>query len=180
VRFVETAIPDVWIVEIEPHQDDRGFFARTWCEREAASRGIAFGTVQCNISFNRRRGTLRGMHYQAAPSAEQKLVRCTRGSLVDVAVDIRRSSPTFGRYVSVELSAENRRTLYIPKGCAHGFLTLEDETEVFYQMSAYHTPDAGRGFRWNDPEFRIQWPIEIAVIAERDRGYPDFGPGDRQ
>ena len=174
MRFVETAIPDVWIVEIEPHRDDRGFFARSWCEREAAAHGISFGTVQCNISFNHRRGTLRGMHYQAAPSAEQKLVRCTRGALLDVAVDVRRSSGTFGRYVSVELTADNRRMLYIPEGCAHGFLTLADETEVFYQMSAYHAPGAARGFRWNDPAFRIDWPFDAALIAERDRTYPDF------
>jgi dTDP-4-dehydrorhamnose 3,5-epimerase len=174
MRFIDTALPGVTIVEIEPHRDDRGFFARSWCEREAAARGLRLGSVQCNISHNRLKGTVRGMHYQAEPGEEAKLVRCTAGALFDVAVDIRPTSPTFGRHVGVELTAANRRMLYIPAGCAHGFMTLADDTEVFYQMSAEHAPEHDRGFRWNDPMFALEWPLDVAVISERDRTYPDF------
>jgi dTDP-4-dehydrorhamnose 3,5-epimerase len=174
MRFEPTAIPGVVVVELEPHVDERGFFARSWCEAEAAAHGIRFGTQQCNVSFNRQRGTLRGMHYQAAPHEEGKLVRCTAGALLDVAVDIRPSSPTFRQHVAVELTSQNRRTLHIPPGCAHGFLTLDDDTEVFYQMSASYSPTHGRGFRWDDPFFDVQWPGPIAVISGRDRTYPQF------
>lgn len=180
MRFVETAIRQVTIIDVDRHVDERGFFARSWCRREAAAHGVDFETVQCNVSFNARRGTLRGMHYQTAPAEEVKLVRCTRGSIIDVAVDIRADSPTFGQHVSVELTAANHRMLYIPAGCAHGFLTLEDDTEVFYQMSEYYAPDHGRGFRWNDPLFSIQWPVAPVVMSDRDRTYPDFGAPDAQ
>jgi dTDP-4-dehydrorhamnose 3,5-epimerase len=171
-----TAIPGVAIVEIEPHADERGFFARSWCRQEGEAHGLGLLTTQCNISFNTRLGTLRGMHSQAAPYEEIKLVRCTRGSIFDVAVDLRLESPTFGRHVGVELSADNRRALYIPEGCAHGFLTLADDAEIFYLMSAEYSPSHARGFRWNDPFFAIDWPAEVRVISERDRTYPDFTP----
>ncbi len=179
MRFTQTAIPGVIIVEIEPVADERGFFARSWCEREAAAHGLTLETVQCNISFNRRKGTLRGMHYQVAPFEETKLVRCTAGSLYDVAVDIRADSPTFGRHVGVELTGANRRMLYVPGGCAHGFLTLEDDTEVSYQMSAVYSAGHARGFRWNDALFDVHWPAPIEVISDRDRTYADFTPPQR-
>jgi len=174
MRFVDTALEGVTVVELEPHADERGFFARSWCEREAAAHGLRMGSVQCNISFNRSKGTLRGMHYQAPPFEEAKLVRCTAGALYDVAVDIRPDSSTFGRHVAVELTAQNRRMLYIPSGCAHGFMTLADDTEVFYQMSAAHAPELSRGFRWDDPLFALEWPLKVAVISARDRSYPAF------
>jgi dTDP-4-dehydrorhamnose 3,5-epimerase len=176
VRFLETPIHDVFVIEIEPHHDARGFFARTWCEREASARGLELGTTQCSVSFNTQKGTLRGLHYQLPPFEEVKLVRCTAGAIWDVAVDIRSSSPTFGRHVGVELTARNRRTLYIPRGCAHGFITLANDSEVFYQMSTEHSADHARGLRWNDPFFGIRWPAEVTVISERDRTYQDFEP----
>lgn len=173
--FTETAIPGVHAIEPERLRDERGFFARTWCEREFAAHGLDPGLRQCNISFNPRRGTLRGMHYQAPPFAEAKLVRCTRGAILDVALDLRPGSATFQRHVAVELTGENRRMLYIPEGVAHGFQTLEDDTEVFYQMSQFYSPDHGRGVRWDDPAFGIDWPpAEHRILSDRDRSYPDF------
>ena len=173
MTFRETAIEGVWVVEPERYEDERGFFARTWDFDEFAERGLNSRLVQCSISFNRRRGTLRGMHYQAAPHEEAKLVRCTAGC------DLRRrastsgtESATFRRWVGTELSAENRLALYVPEGCAHGFLTLTDDSEVAYQISELHAPDAARGVRWNDPAFGIEWPGEVLVINERDRSYP--------
>jgi dTDP-4-dehydrorhamnose 3,5-epimerase len=154
--------------------DERGFFARSWCEREFREHGLNSELVQCSISFNKERGTLRGVHYQAAPNPEAKLVRCTRGSLYDVALDLRPDSSTYLKWTAAELSAENHRALYIPEGCAHGFLTLEDQTEVLYQMSEFYYPEAARGVRWNDPAFGIEWPGKVEVISERDRIYPDF------
>jgi dTDP-4-dehydrorhamnose 3,5-epimerase len=177
MNFRETAIEGVWVVEPERHEDERGFFARTWDVDEFARRGLDSGLVQCSISYNRRRGTLRGMHYQAAPHEEAKLVRCTSGSIFDVAVDLRSGSATFGRWVGTELSAENRLAMYVPEGCAHGFLTLTDDSEVAYQISAFHAPDAARGVRWDDPALGIDWPAEVLVINERDRSYPDFSAG---
>jgi dTDP-4-dehydrorhamnose 3,5-epimerase len=174
--FRATAIPGVTIIEIEPRRDERGFFARGYCAGELTAHGLAAGLVQGSISFNHRRGTLRGMHYQAEPAPEPKTVRCTRGSVFDVAVDLRRGSSAFCRWVGVELSAENRRSLHVPPGCAHGFITLEDETEVFYLIGAAHAPELARGVRWNDPAFAIEWPLEPAVISERDAGYADFEP----
>ena len=183
MRFTETAVAGVVVIDVERLADDRGFFARTWCEREAAAAGLELHTVQCNISFNHRKGTLRGMHYQLPPFEEIKLVRCTAGGIYDVAVDIRPDSPSFGRHAAVELTAANRRMLYIPTGCAHGFLTLSDDTEVFYQMSAVYSAEHARGFRWNDARFDIHWPAPVQVIADRDRSYADFTaapPADRR
>ena len=174
MKFIPTNVVGVMILDIEPHLDDRGFFARTWCQREGEANGLEFETLQCNVSFNLRKGTLRGMHYQIAPFDEVKLVRCTSGALLDVTIDIRPNSRSFARYAAVELTAENRRALYIPKGCAHGFLTLADDTEVFYQMSAVYSAEHSRGFRWDDPFFGVSWPTPIEVISERDRSYPAF------
>lgn len=170
----ESQIPGVFSIHIEPMADERGFFARSWCQREFAANGLDDRIVQCNISFNARKGTLRGMHWQAAPFEEAKLVRCTRGAIYDVVVDLRRGSPTFKKWAGFTLTASNREMVYVPKGCAHGFLTLEDETEVFYQMSQFYNAESARGARWNDPAFGIDWPGEVTVISERDRNYPDF------
>jgi len=172
--FSETILPGVFLIEFQPHHDERGFFARTWCEQEFRTNGLNPAVVQCNISSNRCRGTLRGMHLQTKPFEEAKLVRCTKGSLYDVALDLRPESLTYLQWTAAELTANNHRALYIPEGCAHGFLTLEDNTEVFYQMSMAYHPEAGRGVRWNDPAFHIAWPCEVQVISERDRTYPDF------
>jgi dTDP-4-dehydrorhamnose 3,5-epimerase len=172
--FLETKLAGVVEIEMELHRDERGSFARSWCEREFQEHGLNPRVVQCNISVNDRKGTLRGVHYQAAPDQEAKLVRCTKGSLYDVAVDLRPRSATFMQWVGTELTATNRRALFIPEGCAHGFLTLEDETEAFYQMSEFYHPEAARGVRWNDPAFGIVWPGTVEVISERDRSLPDF------
>jgi dTDP-4-dehydrorhamnose 3,5-epimerase len=160
--------------------DDRGLFARSYCRREFQERGLNPDIAQCNISYNRMRGTLRGMHYQEAPYGEAKLIRCLRGALYDVAVDLRADSPTFREWAAVELRAEpgcTSRMLYVPEGFAHGFLTLEDDTEVFYQMSEFFSPQAARGVRWDDPAFSITWPEPVRIISERDRTYPDFAMG---
>lgn len=172
--FVETALRGAFVIEPEPFEDSRGFFARTWCEREMSKQGLETKLVQCSISFNNTRGTLRGMHFQAAPCEETKIVRCTRGSIHDVILDLRQGSPTFKRHIEVTLSAANHKMLYVPKNFAHGFLTLEDATEVFYQMSEFYSSDHGRGVRWNDPAFGIRWPFVPTVISDRDRNYPDF------
>ena len=160
---------------MERHPDERGFFARTFCINEFATHGLDTKLVQCSISFNTRKGTLRGLHYQTAPHAETKLVRCTRGAVYDVVVDLRANSPTLRQWVGVELTEQKRNMVYIPEGCAHGFLTLADESEVFYQMSEFYSPKSARGVRWNDPAFRIGWPGKVEVISERDRTYPDLG-----
>lgn len=172
--FTETELSGAYIIDIERHADARGFFARTFCEAEFRAHGLQERWVQCNASYNHRRGTLRGMHYQASPHEEEKLVRCTRGAIHDVIIDLRRDSPTYRKHVGVELNDENRRMLYIPKGFAHGFITLADDTEVFYQMGQVYTPDAGRTLRWDDPAFGIDWPTPVQVIADRDRDAPDF------
>lgn len=172
--FKETSLRGAFVIDAEPRQDDRGFFARTWCEREFREHGLNPRLVQCNISFNLRKGTLRGMHYQVAPREEAKLVRCTMGAICDIIVDLRADSPTFRRHFAVTLSAENRKMLYIPEKFAHGFVTLMDGTEVSYQMSEFYSQECARGFRWNDPFFGIELPLEVAVISERDRDYPDF------
>jgi len=172
--FHATKLPGVFEIDLEEKTDERGFFARTWCRQEFEAHGLNPNVVQCNVSFNRQKGTLRGLHYQAAPHAEAKLVRCTRGAIYDVALDLRTDSGSYKKWVGAELTDEKRNMLYIPEGCAHGFLTLADDTEVFYQMSNFYAPDAGRGVRWNDPAFQITWPGSIEVISERDRNYPDF------
>ena len=177
--FTDTGIEGVWVVEPERHEDERGFFARTWDPDEFAAHGLNPHLAQCSISFNARRGTLRGLHFQVAPREEAKLVRCTAGAMFDVALDLRTQSPTFRSWFGTTLSGENRRALYVPEGCAHGFLTLADATEVYYQISAPHAPDAARGVRWDDPAFAIEWPGEVSVISERDRTYADFA-GERK
>lgn len=174
--FTATDLAGAWVLDLDPHEDERGFFARVWCAREFAERGLEPRLVQSSLSFNQRRGTLRGMHFQAAPFEEVKLVRCTRGAIHDVIVDLRPESPTYTRHIAFELTADNRRQLYIPRGCAHGFQTLAADCEVVYQMSEFYTPDAGRGVRWNDPAFGIRWPIADPILNERDRSYPDFTP----
>ena len=172
--FHETKLHGVFEIHIEPHSDERGFFARSWCKREFESKKLNPELAQCNISYNERRGTLRGMHYQAEPFGEAKLIRCTAGAIYDVAIDLRPQSFSYRQWVGVVLSANDRNMLYIPEGCAHGFLTLEDKTEIFYQMSEFYHPESARGLRWNDPAFQVEWPEEVQVISERDRMYPDF------
>jgi dTDP-4-dehydrorhamnose 3,5-epimerase len=174
MRFLETRISGVFEVHLEPKYDERGFFARAWCQREFESHGLNARLVQCDVSVSTRKGTLRGLHYQAAPFAETKLVRCTGGGVYDVVVDLRPQSRTFKSWTSVVLTAENRIALYVPEGCAHGFLTLEDQCEVFYQMSEFYNPGSARGVRWDDPAFQIDWPGKVEVISERDRTYPNF------
>jgi dTDP-4-dehydrorhamnose 3,5-epimerase len=176
VIFTPTPLDGAFVVAPEPHADARGLFARTWCLRELAARGLDTRIAQCSTSFNKAKGTLRGMHYQAAPVGETKLVRCTRGSMFDVIVDLRPDSPTFTRWFGAVLGADNRRAMYVPVGFAHGFQTLEDDTEVFYQISEFYSADHSRGVRWDDPAFGIVWPADERTIAERDRGYPDFRP----
>lgn len=174
MKFIETRLKGVFEIDLNPKCDQRGFFARSWCRTEFAERGLNPALAQCNISFNKRRGTLRGMHYQEAPYAEAKLVRCIRGAIYDVALDLRPGSPTFRNWVASVLTSENRRALYIPEGCAHGFQTLEDNTELFYQMSEFYKEGLGRGVRWDDPAFGIDWPLEVHAISERDQTYPAF------
>lgn len=174
MTFHETKLRDVFEIRIEPLVDERGFFARSWCQNEFEAQGLNPRLVQCNISVNKRRGTLRGVHYQLAPYSETKVIRCTRGAIYDVIVDLRPHSPTFKQWTAIVLTAEKRNMAYVPENCAHGFLTLEDETEVFYQMSEFYHAESGRGVRWDDPALGITWPAEVEVISERDRTYPDF------
>jgi len=174
LKFEETPLRGAWVVDLAPIEDERGFFARSFCEKEFSERGLNPRVVQCNVSFNRRRGTLRGMHYQAAPHEEAKLVRCTQGAVWDVIVDLRPGSPTFKRWYGAELSAANRRAFYVPEGMAHGFQTITEDAEVLYQMAASFRPESARGVRWNDPAFAIQWPIADPFMSERDRAFPLF------
>jgi dTDP-4-dehydrorhamnose 3,5-epimerase len=176
MRFIQTKVDGAFLIEPEPIADERGFFARVFCREEFADHGLNPELAQGNVSFNHARGTLRGLHYQAAPHQEAKLVRCTRGAIWDVAVDIRFGSPTYLAWAGYELSDANRSMLYVPEGCAHGFLTLTDGAEVTYQMSAPYAPGAARGVRWNDPAFGIDWPGEVVVINQRDATYPDMEP----
>ena len=172
--FVETPLPGAYVIEIEKHEDERGFFARSWCAKEFSSMGLDAHLVQCNISFNERKGTLRGLHYQLPPHGEAKLVRCTRGALYDVIVDLRKDSPTFLKWFGVELTAMNYRMLYVPKRFAHGFQTLDDATEIVYQMSEFYAQDAARGIRWNDPSVGIVWPVADRTISTKDRECPNL------
>lgn len=176
MRFTETKLPGAYIIDVEPHHDERGFFARGWCQREFEDHGLVASIVQVNISTNERAGTLRGMHFQLQPHAETKLVRCTKGALFDVIIDLRPDSPTFMEWTGVELSAENHRMLYVPEDFAHGFLTLEDGTEAIYQVSEFYTPGAERGIRYDDPAFEVEWPHAVEVISDKDRAWPDFDP----
>jgi len=173
MRFVPTALPGVLVLEQERHADARGYFARTWCTRELQAQGLLGEISQCSVSFNHKQRTLRGLHYQAPPYAEVKVVRCARGALFDVAVDIRPDSPSFRSWVGVELTVDNGRALYIPKGFAHGFYTLQDATEVEYFISTEYRPEAARGLRYDDALFAVAWPGPVDVIADRDRQYPD-------
>ena len=175
--FLETSLQGAYVIEVEKREDERGFFARSWCVREFAAKGLDPHLVQCNVSFNKRKGTLRGLHYQIPPHAEVKLVRCTKGSFFDVIVDLRKDSPTFLKWVGVELTASNHRMLYIPKLFAHGFQTLEDNTEIFYQMSEFYEPAASKGLRWNDPRLGISWPDIGGVMSQKDQAYPDLEAG---
>jgi len=172
--FRETKIKDAFIVEPEKLEDERGFFARSWCRREFEAHGLNPRLVQCDISFSNKKGTLRGMHYQLSPLEEAKLVRCTSGSVYDAIIDLRPDSPTFKEHIGLVLTAENHKMLYVPEGFAHGFLTLEDNTEVFYQMSEFYSPEHARGVRWDDPAFGISWPLDPTTMSDRDRTCPDF------
>lgn len=181
MKFTPTEIPGVLAVDIDPHADDRGFFARLWCPVEFAAHGLNPNLAQVSLSANRRRGTVRGMHWQADPDPEAKLVRVTRGSVWDVALDLRPGSSTYRRWTATELTGDNRRMLYIPEGCAHGFQTLTDDAEVTYHISAAYAPAQGRGARYDDPAFGIAWPLPVTAISARDRGWPllDSLPGRR-
>ena len=174
--FAEAPLPGAYVIELEKRSDERGFFARVFCEKEFAEQNLASRFVQANNSLAREKGTLRGMHYQLRPAAEVKLVRCIRGALYDVILDLRDGSPSFGQHFGIELTGENRKMLYVPKGFAHGFITLEDDTETFYFADEFYSPERERGIRWNDPRFGIQWPLDPVVISEKDSGHPDFDP----
>jgi dTDP-4-dehydrorhamnose 3,5-epimerase len=174
MTFCQTKLFEVIEIHLEPRLDERGLFARTWCQKEFEGHGLNPKLAQCSVSFNARKGTLRGLHYQAMPYPEAKLVRCTRGAIYDVVVDLRPESPTVKDWIGVVLTSTDRNMLYVPEGCAHGFLTLEDNTEVFYQMSEFYHSELARGLRWDDPAFQIVWPTEVEVISERDRTYPNF------
>jgi dTDP-4-dehydrorhamnose 3,5-epimerase len=177
VIFRETNLSGAFLIDIEPHVDERGLFARTWSREEFAAHGLDTRVEQTSVSVNRKRGTLRGMHFQLPPFAEAKLVRCLRGAIYDVIIDLRPQSPTFLRHVGVELAGDTRRALYIPEGFAHGFQTLVDDVEISYQMNAPYAPQAGRGVRWNDPAFGIEWPHASPILHARDAAYPDFSMG---
>jgi dTDP-4-dehydrorhamnose 3,5-epimerase len=170
--FKETELKGVYLIELEKIPDERGFFARSYCEKEFLNHGISFNPVQANLSYNKNSNTLRGMHYQESPYEEAKLVRCVRGAIFDVIVDLRNGSSTKNKWVGVELNQENRKSLYVPKGFAHGFLTLEPNTEVCYLMSDFYVPGKGRGIRWDDPFYDIQWPSQVCVISDKDKAWP--------
>jgi dTDP-4-dehydrorhamnose 3,5-epimerase len=176
VIFTPIPLGGAFVIEPEPATDARGLFARTWCRRELEAHGLETRLAQCSTSFNKRKGTLRGMHYQAPPFAETKIVRCTRGSIYDVIIDLRPKSSTFTRHFALVLTADDRKAMYVPTGFAHGFQTLEDDTEVLYQISEFYSPEHSHGVRWDDPVFEIPWPLDDPTISERDRNYPDFRP----
>ena len=174
MNFLPLELAGLWLIEPEFVRDERGAFARTWCATEWESRGLNSRLVQCNVSINHKRGTVRGMHFQREPDAEAKLVRVTRGAIFDVAVDLRPDSATCGRWIGVELTSENHRAMYIPEGFAHGFQTLTDDTEIFYQMSREFVAGSSAGVRWNDPAIRVEWPLPISVIAAKDESWPEW------
>jgi dTDP-4-dehydrorhamnose 3,5-epimerase len=176
MKFRETPLKGAYVIELEQKTDERGYFARSWCARELEEHGLETRLAQCNISHNHLRGTLRGMHYQLPPHAETKFVRCTRGALYDVIIDLRPDSPTFLGWYGETLTPENGHMMYIPRGFAHGFLTLSPDTDIFYHMSEFYAPGAGRAVRWNDPMFAIDWPDDVRVISERDRDLPNSSP----
>jgi dTDP-4-dehydrorhamnose 3,5-epimerase len=174
MRITETALKPACVIDIEPAHDDRGFFARTFCAETFARHGLPTAFVQSSLSFNRHWGTLRGLHYQAGSCPEAKLVRCTRGAVFDVIVDLRRESPSFCCWIAIELSAANARAVYVPPGFAHGFQTLSDDAELYYQMTVAYVPELARGVRWNDPAFAIDWPLPEPILSPRDAAWPDF------
>lgn len=174
--YTRTKLAAATVIDLEVRNDERGFFARSFCEREFAEQGLPTRFPQCNISHNLRAGTLRGMHYQAAPQREAKLVRCIRGAIYDVIIDLRVGSATRFEWIGEELTADNGRALFVPEGFAHGFITLQDDTQVFYHMSEFFQAEGGRGVRWDDPRFGVAWPLAPRVISERDATYPDFDP----
>lgn len=173
MKFISTAVTGTYILELEKIHDDRGYFARSWSRDEFEEHGLEANLAQCSISFNKKKGTLRGMHFQIPPSAEAKLVRCTRGAFFDVVLDLRPGSKSFLQWQGVELTSDNSQMLFIPKGCAHGFQTLSDNTEIFYQISEKYAPEHARGVRWDDSLFGVQWPVPVTVISDRDKSYPD-------
>jgi dTDP-4-dehydrorhamnose 3,5-epimerase len=174
MKFFETNVRSVFEIRPEPHFDERGLFARVWCHNELGAKGLNTRVAQCSISFNPQKGTLRGMHYQVPPFSETKIVRCTQGAIYDVVIDLRPQSQTFKHWISAILTPEDRNMLYVPPGCAHGFLTLKDQSEVFYQISEFYSPESARGVRWNDPTFDIVWPERVQVISKRDATYPNY------
>lgn len=172
MRFKETDLVGAWLIDPNPHEDDRGRFMRAWCAQEFAEHGLNFSPVQANMGFSVRKGTVRGMHFQEAPALEAKLVRCTRGTIFDVVLDLRPESPSYDEWYGLQLSAENGRMLYVPEHCAHGYQTLEDDTEIYYMASEFYTPNSVRGVRFDDPAFSIQWPLVVTVVSEQDRNWP--------
>jgi len=172
MRFTDTDVAGAKVIDPTPHQDDRGRFMRAWCSKEFVEHGIKFVPRQANMGLSVRKGTVRGMHFQEAPALEAKLVRCTRGAMFDVVLDLRQESPSYRRWYGAELSAENGRMLYVPEGCAHGYQTLEESTEMYYMASEFYTPNAARGARFDDPAFGIQWPLAASVVSEQDRNWP--------
>ena len=175
--FRETRVKGAYVVDLERRADDRGFFARAWCQKEFQAKGLTARLAQVNVSFNVHRGTLRGLHFQLPPCQEAKVVSCIRGSIYDVVVDLRRDSPTHGQWAAVELTAGNRRMLYVPEGCAHGFQTMEDNSELLYLMSEFYSPEHACGVRYNDPSFGIAWPLPVECLSEADRAWPDYPRG---
>lgn len=177
MKLTQIHLTGAYVIEPEPTFDERGFFARTWCREELRSHGLNIVIEQCSVSFNRKKGTLRGMHLQVAPHEEVKIVRCTQGAIYDVILDLRSNSQTYGKWFFAELSASNRKMLYVPAGFAHGFQALHDDTEVFYQISEPYSPECARGIRWNDPLFEFAWPISNPILSDRDRSFSDFSMG---
>jgi dTDP-4-dehydrorhamnose 3,5-epimerase len=177
LKFTETELHGAFIIELEKIEDKRGFFARSWCHDEFKTHGLTSRVVQSNISYNKKKGTLRGMHYQKPPYEESKLIRCTRGAIRDVIIDLRQDSDTYTKWISVDLTADNYKMIFVPEGFAHGFQTLSDDTEIFYQVSQFYTPGSEDGIRWNEPLFGIDWPLEVTVISEKDMNWPDYEPG---
>ena len=175
MKFQETKVKGAFVIEPEPFEDDRGYFNRAFCAREFEQAGLLTNIVQANMAGSRDKGTLRGMHYQVSPYEETKIFRCIKGAVFDVVLDVRPDSPSYGEWYGVELTPENRKMLYVPGGCAHGYLTLKDNTEVYYLVSEYYQPDAERGIRWNDPRFNIEWPLtENLTLSDKDKAWPDY------
>jgi len=174
LQFKETKLSGAYIIDLDTLEDERGFFARAFCQKEFEENGLRSNIAQCNLSFNHKKGTLRGMHYQVKPYEEVKMVRCTQGKILDVIIDLRKDSATYKKWIGVELTAENNRMLYVPEGFAHGYQTLEDNSVVYYQVTEFYQPGSERGIRWNDPAFNIDWPLEISFISDKDNSHPDY------